>query len=149
MTLSDRIAVMNDGHIEQIGPPEEIYREPASEFVADFIGDTNLIDARTAERDGTTVAEIGGEGGFGVPAPNRTGEVTVSIRPEDFTIANGDGALHGTVVERYFQGDQTNYLVDPHGDVGELQVVIQGRESAVDTGADVGLDVVDGAPTVF
>ncbi|OYR57755.1 Fe3+/spermidine/putrescine ABC transporter ATP-binding protein [Halorubrum sp. E3] len=149
MTLSDRIAVMNDGHIEQIGPPEEIYREPASEFVADFIGDTNLIDARTVERNGTTVAEVGGEGGFTVPAPDRTGEVTVSIRPEDFTIADGDGVLRGTVVERYFQGDQTNYLVEPHGDVDELQVVIQGRESAVDTGDDVALDVVDGAPTVF
>ncbi|EMA71783.1 ABC transporter ATP-binding protein [Halorubrum distributum] len=149
MTLSDRIAVMNDGHIEQIGPPEEIYREPASEFVADFIGDTNLIDARTVDRNGTTVAEVGGEGGFTVPAPDRTGEVTVSIRPEDFTIADGDGVLRGTVVERYFQGDQTNYLVEPHGDVDELQVVIQGRESAVDTGDDVALDVVDGAPTVF
>ncbi|MYL17602.1 ATP-binding cassette domain-containing protein [Halorubrum terrestre] len=149
MTLSDRIAVMNDGHIEQIGPPEEIYREPASEFVADFIGDTNLIDARTVERNGTTVAEVGGEGGFTVPAPDRTGEVTVSIRPEDFTIADGDGVLRGTVVERYFQGDQTNYLVEPHGDVDELQVVIQGRESAVDTGDDVALAVVDGAPTVF
>ena len=149
MTLSDRIAVMNDGHIEQIGPPEEIYREPASEFVADFIGDTNLISVRAVDRNGTTVAEIGGGGGFGVPAPNRSGEVTVSIRPEDFTIADGDGVLRGTVVERYFQGDQTNYLVDPHGDIDELQVVIQGRESAVDTGDDVALDVVDGAPTVF
>ncbi|GAA0718878.1 spermidine/putrescine transport system ATP-binding protein [Halorubrum trapanicum] len=149
MTLSDRIAVMNDGHIEQIGPPEEIYREPASEFVADFIGDTNLIAAQVAERNGTTVAEIGGEGGFSVPVEGRTGEVTVSIRPEDFTIAKGDGALRGTVVERYFQGDQTNYVVDPDGDIDELQVVIQGRESAVDTGDDVALDVVEGAPTVF
>ncbi|TKX73556.1 ABC transporter ATP-binding protein [Halorubrum sp. GN11_10-6_MGM] len=149
MTLSDRIAVMNDGHIEQIGPPEEIYREPASEFVADFIGDTNLIDAQVTDQNGATVAEIGGEGGFSVPAPDRSGEVTVSIRPEDFTLADADGALDGTVTERYFQGDQTNYLVDPDGTVDELQVVIQGRESAVDTGADIALDVVDGAPTVF
>ena len=149
MTLSDRIAVMNDGRIEQIGPPEEIYREPASEFVADFIGDTNLVSARAVDRNGATVAEVGGEGGFGVPAPNRSGEVTVSIRPEDFTIADGDGVLRGTVVERYFQGDQTNYLVDPHGDLDELQVVVQGRESAVDTGDDIALDVVGGAPTVF
>ncbi|MFC7324209.1 ABC transporter ATP-binding protein [Halorubrum rutilum] len=149
MTLSDRIAVMNDGRIEQIGPPEEIYREPASEFVADFIGDTNLITARTVERNGATVAEIGGEDGFGVPVETGAGEVTVSIRPEDFTIADGDGVLRGTVVERYFQGDQTNYVVDPDGEIGELQVVIQGRESAVETGADVSLDVVDGAPTVF
>jgi len=149
MTLSDRIAVMNDGHIEQIGPPEEIYREPASEFVADFIGDTNLITAQTIERDGTTVAKIGGDSGFGIPANGLSGELTVSIRPEDFTIPNDGGVLHGTVVERYFQGDQTNYIVDPDGDIDELQVVIQGRESAVNTGADISLDVVDGAPTIF
>ncbi|TKX55249.1 ABC transporter ATP-binding protein [Halorubrum sp. SP3] len=149
MTLSDRIAVMNDGHIEQIGPPEQIYREPASEFVADFIGDTNLITAQIVERNGTTVAEIGGDGGFSVPVEDRAGEVTISIRPEDFTIATGDDVLRGVVVERYFQGDQTNYVVDPDEDIDELQVVIQGRESSVDTGDDVALGVVDGAPTVF
>jgi spermidine/putrescine transport system ATP-binding protein len=150
MTLSDRIAVMNDGHIEQIGPPEEIYREPASEFVADFIGDTNLMAARIVERNGATVAAIGGDNGFSVPVTNETGEVTVSIRPEDFTTADdGDGALRGTVVERYFQGDQTNYVVDPDGDIDELQVVIQGRESPVENGAEISLDVVDGAPTIF
>jgi spermidine/putrescine transport system ATP-binding protein len=149
MTLSDRIAVMNDGRIEQIGPPEEIYREPASEFVADFIGDTNLLSARAVDRNGTTVAEVGGAEGFDVPAEGRSGEVTVSVRPEDFTVADGEGLLDGTVVERYFQGDQTNYVVDPAADVDEIQVVVQGRESSVDTGDRISLDVVEGAPIVF
>jgi spermidine/putrescine transport system ATP-binding protein len=145
MTLSDRIAVMNDGQIEQIGPPEEIYREPATAFVADFIGDTNLLDGRVTD-DG--VVEVGGPGGFTVPANGRTGEVTVSIRPEDFDVADG-GVVDGTVVERYFQGSQTNYVVDPHADIGELQVVEQGRETSVDTGDETSLGVVDGAPVVF
>jgi spermidine/putrescine transport system ATP-binding protein len=148
MTLSDRIAVMNDGHIEQIGPPEEIYREPATEFVADFIGDTNLFDAEIVERDGETVAQVGGDGGFTVPAPGNSGNVTVSIRPEDFDFGD-DGDLDGEVVERYFQGDQTNYIVDPDLDLDSIQVVVQGREGGVKRGERVSLRVVDGTPSIF
>jgi spermidine/putrescine transport system ATP-binding protein len=148
MTLSDRIAVMNDGYIEQIGSPEEIYREPASEFVADFIGDTNLLPGEVVQRDGESVVQIGGPDGFGIPADGHTGDVTVSVRPEDFII-DGAGGLDGTVVERYFQGDQTNYVVDPEADLDELQVVVQGRETTVDTGEGTSLDVADGAPVVF
>ncbi len=147
MSLSDRIAVMNEGLIEQIGPPEEIYREPASEFVADFIGDTNLLDGRVDA--GSSVVRVGGGDGFTLPANGQTGEVTVSIRPEDFEVAATGGDVDGTVVERYFQGDQTNYLVDPAGDVDELQVVVQGRESGIDAGERVSLGVADDAPVVF
>jgi spermidine/putrescine transport system ATP-binding protein len=149
MTLSDRIAVMNDGRIEQIGPPEEIYREPASQFVADFIGDTNLLSGRVVERDGGSVVEVGGPEGFHLPADGHSGDVTVSVRPEDFELADGDGEVSGRVVERYFQGDQTNYVVDPDADLEELQVVVQGRETTVDTGEEAKLRVVDGAPVVF
>jgi spermidine/putrescine transport system ATP-binding protein len=147
MSLSDRIAVMNEGLIEQIGPPEEIYREPASTFVADFIGDTNLLDGHVEA--GSSVVRVGASDGFTLPADGRAGEVTVSIRPEDFELAADGGDVEGTVVERYFQGDQTNYLVDPAGDVDELQVVVQGRESGIDAGERVSLGVVDGAPVVF
>ncbi len=149
MTLSDRIAVMNEGHIEQIGPPEEIYREPASEFVADFIGDTNLLNATVVERDGTAVTQVGGPDGFTVPAPGKRGDVTVSIRPEDFALADGDGDLRGEVVERYFQGDQTNYVVDPDADLEAVQVVVQGREQAAETGEETSLRIVEGAPVVL
>lgn len=146
MTLSDRIAVMNEGEIEQIGPPEEIYREPASAFVADFIGDTNLLDGTVDES--ASVVRVGGEDGFTVPANSWSGDVTVSVRPEDFDVVD-DGEVEGTVVERYFQGDQTNYVVDPDADLDELQVVVQGRETTVDTGDHASLRVVDGAPVVF
>lgn len=150
MTLSDRIAVMNDGRIEQIGPPEEIYRQPASEFVADFIGDTNLFVGRVRKRDGSRTVEIGGPEGFSVPADGIDGEVNVSIRPEDFELtADGEGDLTGTVVERYFQGDQTSYVIDPDADLDEVRVVVQGRETAADTGEKTSVQVVDGAPVVF
>ena len=148
MTLSDRIAVMNKGHIEQIGPPEEIYREPATEFVAEFIGDTNLLPGEVREVDGQRVVAVGSLDGFTVPADGRAGSVTVSVRPEDFELVE-DGPVRGTVVERFFQGDRTNYVVDPDGDLEELQVVVQGRETTVDTGEETGVDVVKGAPVVF
>jgi len=149
--MSDRIAVMNEGRIEQIGPPEEIYREPASRFVAEFIGDTNLLDAEVHERDGDPEAVVGGAEGFAVAADGRSGSATVSIRPEDFELVDdpAEGAVAGEVVERYFQGDQTNYVVDPDGDIGDLQVVVQGRETTVVTGDRGGVRVVEGAPVVF
>ncbi len=149
MTLSDRIAVMNEGQIEQIGPPEEIYREPASEFVAEFIGDTNLLDGEVVEQSGDAVVAVGGEDGFTVPADDAEGEVTVSVRPEDFEHATDGGDIDGKVVERYFQGDQTNYVFNPECDIDEVQVVVQGRETAVDTGDRAAFNVIDGAPVVY
>ena len=153
MSMSDRIAVMNEGRIEQVGPPEELYREPASQFVAEFIGDTNLFDGEVVERDGRPVVEVGGEDGPTAPADGRSGPATVSIRPEDFDVANGSrdgtGTLPGEVEERYFQGDRTNYVVDPDADVEPVQVVVQGRDDAVDTGERVTLQVDERAPVVF
>ena len=146
MTLSDRLAVMNDGQIEQVGTPEEIYREPASPFVADFIGDTNLLDGR-AEPDGDGATVTIGDLSFRTDEPV-DGDVTVSIRPEDFSLAE-DGALTGEVDERYFQGDQTIYVLSPDDDVSELQIVMQGQEAPVEKGERVTVTVRDGAPSVF
>ena len=68
MSLSDRIAVMNEGEIEQIGTPEEIYQEPASAFVAEFIGDTNLLDGEVVEREEGSIVAVGGPDGFTLPS---------------------------------------------------------------------------------
>ena len=153
MSMSDRIAVMNEGRLEQIGPPEEIYREPASEFVAEFIGDTNLLDGQVVDRDGGAAVEVGGRAGFSVPANGKRGSVTVSIRPEDFQIhrvdTDVDAEFAGEVIERYFQGDRTNYVVDADGDLKPVQVVVQGRESTVDTGERAAVTVMENAPVVF
>jgi len=152
MTLSDRLAVMNDGHIEQVGTPEEIYREPASPFVADFIGDTNLFEGTASIEAGDTVVHLGDDGDVAISVETPAeGSVTVSIRPEEFSLAeNGDGLFEAEVVERYFQGDQTNYVVEPHGaDIDELTIVIQGRNTPVDPGERASFDVNEGAPVVF
>ncbi|NHN60604.1 MULTISPECIES: ABC transporter ATP-binding protein [Halorussus] len=159
MTLSDRLAVMNEGQLEQVGTPEEIYRDPATPFVADFIGDTNLLDGRAVREDGRTVVEVGGREGirFAPDEPVTEGDVTVSLRPEDVSLVEGGaasgrgtdgGAFEGEVVERYFQGDQTNYVVDV-GDGLELAVVMQGRSEGVERGDRAAFRFADGAPVVF
>lgn len=149
MTLSDRIAVMNKGKLEQVGPPEEIYREPASPFVADFIGDTNLFTGTARTDDEGTSIELADGVSFSVDEDEAVdGEVTVSIRPEDFQLVD-DGALAGTVTERYFQGDSTNYRIEPAADIETLTVVAQGRESPVNRGDEVAVTVSPDAPVLF
>jgi spermidine/putrescine transport system ATP-binding protein len=109
LTMSDRIAVMNDGRIEQIGSPEEIYHHPATEFVAGFIGMANLLpatvvgangDRATAElRDGSVVdASCAGGLAAGDPA-------TFMIRPERMHLRlDGSAGLEAKVLDMVFQG---------------------------------------------
>jgi iron(III) transport system ATP-binding protein len=94
MTLSDQVVVMNKGKIEQIGPPTEIYRRPATRFVADFIGRANFVEATVREwRDGQLVLDALGAA-LTAPAPAapfRPGEAaTLVVRPEMIEIVDGD-----------------------------------------------------------
>lgn len=125
--ISDDILVMNNGQKAQQGPPEELYQNPASSFVADFIGEANTFDAtvengsadRCVLRDTSEQVEI---------AANRNGDEPVSdpvvtIRSEDIRIVdspstNGDSAENvftGTLEQKRFRGDATLYLVDIDG----------------------------------
>lgn len=103
LTMSDTIVVMNQGYIQQIGTPESIYNEPENAFVADFIGDSNIIGA-TMIRD--RLVEILGarfdcvDTGFGENKP-----VDVVIRPEDVElVAPEDGIIQGTLIHSIFKG---------------------------------------------
>ncbi len=103
LTMSDTIVVMNQGYIQQIGTPEDIYNEPTNAFVADFIGDSNLIDGTMLE---DKLVEILGvkfpcvDEGFGKNKP-----VDVVIRPEDVElIAPEAGRLTGDVTSLIFKG---------------------------------------------
>ena len=103
LTMSDHIVVMNQGYIQQEGSPETIYNEPENAFVADFIGDSNIIHA-TMVRDelvkilGTNFACV--DKGFGENKP-----VDVVIRPEDVELVKrGEGTLAGTVSHMIFKG---------------------------------------------
>lgn len=103
LTMSDTIVVMNQGYIQQIGSPERIYNEPENAFVADFIGDSNIIGAtmiqdKLVEILGARFACV--DEGFGTNKP-----VDVVIRPEDVElVAPEDGIIQGTVTHLIFKG---------------------------------------------
>ncbi len=114
LTMSDTIVVMDKGSIQQIGTPEDIYNEPKNAFVADFIGESNIIDGTMPEDN---VVQMYGkrfpclDGGF---VPNEA--VDVVIRPEDIDIVPVEqGQLTGTVTSVTFKGMQYDIIVDFRG----------------------------------
>src|SRR5829696_4492332 len=111
LAMSDRIGVMNAGRLEQVGAPAEIYDRPRTRFVAEFIGEINLIDG--VLRDGRfTLSD-----GRAVPAPaGKPGPATLALRPERARlVGTAEGALDGTVADASFLGDQVLYTVDARG----------------------------------
>jgi putative spermidine/putrescine transport system ATP-binding protein len=90
LALADRIVVMRDGRTEQIAPPDVVYREPATPFVAGFIGTMNLIE-------GTVAAGAFRHAGFTLPVPIPDGPATLAVRPEALAIARAEGAGAATV----------------------------------------------------
>lgn len=113
--LSDRIVVMNQGRIAQIGTPAELYDNPATPYVADFIGATNLFDATVEGREGDFTVFRLANGSlirsrrpFAGAALSAGGRVAVGIRPERFQTAAFDGAnrLDCTILESLFHGDR-------------------------------------------
>ena len=120
MTMADRIFVLNAGRIEQIGTPSEIYRQPASTFVASFMGapPMNLLDAQA---DGKGTVRVG-EATFAAPESRASGKVTLGIRPEEVALApagtpfrlalveelGASRLLHGTVAGQEFTVNAPN-----------------------------------------
>ena len=134
LSMSDRILVMDDGHAEQVDGPTALYGSPTNEFVADFIGEANLIDATvesvssdavrvTLDATGTTV-DIDASAASVDVAPGD--DVVLNVRPEDIEFATGgDGAVTGTVEATTFYGQITTLHLDVGGD--ELRVDSFGR----------------------
>jgi len=120
LTMSDRIAVMSQGHVEQIGTPQDIYRSPASLFVAGFIGSANLLpgtfqhydgaDAVVALKAGSTIRVAGQAGTHAIGA-----NVSVMLRPERLQLsehADPQGqSLQGTLTDLVFQGATARMIV--------------------------------------
>jgi spermidine/putrescine transport system ATP-binding protein len=121
LTMSDRIAVMNDGVIEQLGPPRDIYEHPATRFVAGFIGTSNLLTGSLARvTDGQGVIEVSPDELIIVPAGRSAltagQEIELTVRPEKIELAAGPGpaggcALRGTVTEVVYLGTSTSFSV--------------------------------------
>jgi thiamine transport system ATP-binding protein len=113
LAVSDRVAVMNGGRIEQVGSPEAVYREPASRFVAEFVGDNNLLDGEVVGGDPPRATVEGVEMGL----PPETGSVevgepvTLSVRPEVIEVVRdadadaGVTTLEATVESVEFLGE--------------------------------------------
>jgi spermidine/putrescine transport system ATP-binding protein len=120
MTMSDRIAVMNGGVVEQLATPKELYQRPASAFVAGFIGTSNLIELRVDRRDGGLLTMDLGEGQriLAVAPEHAAGSsrTTITVRPEWIKLSTGevgDRASHvgGTVVDVVYLGSVTQLIV--------------------------------------
>ncbi len=143
MAIADRIALMRDGRIEQVGSPREIYDRPASHFAARFMGDTNLFAARIHEVG--MAASV--DSAFGIlPAARlhegaRPGDrVTCSVRPACVTLSHGVGAgVGGTVKSVTFLGERTEVKVE----AGDTTITVtQGRSPELRPGDEVCVTVV-------
>ena len=148
LTMSDRIAVMNEGVIEQLAAPRDIYEHPKTRFVAGFIGTSNLLSGTVTSTDPATdgaVIDLGADGGrIVVPAAGKQpgDELEITVRPEKITlVADGAGAalpapagqhdcaLRGTVAEVVYLGTSTNYNVTTSAGA---EVVVYSQNSAND-----------------
>jgi spermidine/putrescine transport system ATP-binding protein len=157
LTMSDRIAVMADGEVRQVGPPDQIYEHPVDRFVAGFIGEANLLEATLLERaDGHAVCALGDGQRLLVEDPSVAlgDRVTLSLRPEKVALrpegAPG-AALCGTVQSLVYFGTDTQYRIDIGGGRSLLARAqnIRGARPAFAPGARVALEVAPGAAQVL
>jgi spermidine/putrescine transport system ATP-binding protein len=152
MTMADTIAVMSEGQIEQAGSATDLYERPQTEFVANFLGISNLIDARVGETDGG-LARIRTHDGAGLHVPaervarHDSDAVKVGVRPEKITLvpaggAPSDGAnvLRGTVIVASFLGVSIQYLIRAAGGE-ELTVIAQNIDGSEPDAFGVGREV--------
>jgi spermidine/putrescine transport system ATP-binding protein len=131
MSMATRIAVMNEGRIEQVGTPHEIYHQPKSAFVADFIGESNFIEVEVGA-GGKAALENGAE----VPAsgPGVHGRATLMVRPESIQVqrladSNGTG-LRGRIAQTSFLGSHTRVAVKCDGVTAPVTAALFGNEGA-------------------
>ncbi|MFD4318147.1 ABC transporter ATP-binding protein [Streptomyces sp. NPDC058548] len=152
MTMADQVAVMNGGRVEQLGAPADLYENPQTTFVANFLGTSNLIEAEVLET-GSDVLVTAGGGKLRVPGDRCTsavrqgGKVLVGVRPEKISLTHADDAgsiadgrnrVTGRIADSSFIGVSTQYVVNsPAG--AELQVYEQNieRDTRLVPGAEV------------
>ncbi|MFF2504762.1 ABC transporter ATP-binding protein [Streptomyces sp. NPDC058067] len=153
MTMADTVAVMNAGRVEQLGAPADLYENPASTFVANFLGTSNFIEAEVAGRSGDDLTLKAGGGKLVLPvsrctASAATGEkVLVGIRPEKISLTHADDAgtipdgrnrITGRVADSSFIGVSTQYVIEsPLCDAFEVYAQNIERDSRLAPGAEV------------
>ena len=120
LDMSDRIAVLGGGEVQQIGTPSEIYEEPVNKFVADFVGETNFFDIdvlEAANNRATVRTPFGPTITIAAPASVTKGKATLSIRPEKLNLGNQVQGIDFTaqVVHKHYLGGYTHYVLTANG----------------------------------
>ena len=120
MTMADTIAVMNAGHVEQMGAPMDLYENPVTTFVANFLGQSNLLKGQlTGKSGGDALLEVEGQR-MAMPTArvhSEQDEVWVGVRPEKMKISrpgavvNGENSVTGVITDASYIGVSTQYLV--------------------------------------
>ena len=148
MAVSDRIAVMNAGEIQQIGTPKVLYQRPANLFVATFIGHTNVIDAELKIENGKPYLYL--PGGYKVEMNTirkdemKDQKVKASIRPEELVVdVNNKDGIKAVIDDAVFLGLNTHYFV--HFEDGETAEIVQ--ESKIDSIIEKGTEIRLGVKT--
>ncbi|MYU04023.1 polyamine ABC transporter ATP-binding protein [Streptomyces sp. SID8366] len=153
MTMADTVAVMNGGRVEQLGAPTDLYENPRTTFVANFLGTSNLIEAEVDTRSGDDIVLKAAGDKLVLPAARCSaptpagGRVLVGIRPEKIALAHADDAgavpegrnrLTGRIADASFIGVSTQYVIDSPA-CAELSVYVQNveRDARLVPGADV------------
>jgi len=126
LAISDRVAVMNHGRVEQVGSPREIYKHPESVFVATFVGRTNLLQGVVQNEDGCVLTDFGSfcrVDRMGLPLGS---QVMVAVRPDGFTpCGSAEGILHGRIVSTTYTGAHVEAEVAiPSAHGGERHLVV-------------------------
>ncbi|MEK1889632.1 MAG: ABC transporter ATP-binding protein [Phyllobacterium sp.] len=141
MTTADIIVVMNDGRIEQAGSPEDIYERPATEFVARFIGGTNILSGTRSDKD-SVLCQAGLVLRCGNGTADASGKAAVSIRHHDIEISTKPNGANtntttGTVTRQIYLGSHRDYLVSIAG--GETVRTVAPVNVAIPVGQEVWL----------
>ena len=149
LTMSDRVGVMNNGNILQVGAPHEIYDHPSERFVADFIGDTNFLSVEVRSRaEKSLTVELPSGTQITVPAGEDVlakDSVTLAIRPEQSSVSKTTDStqLTGVLQNIVYIGTDTHY----HVDIGQDQLFtvrvqnIHGRQRSFEIGENVGIHI--------
>ena len=134
LTMSDKIVVMSDGKIQQVGKPEDIYKIPQNAFVADFIGESNIFDGEMVGEQEVAIHDVV----FKCREPFPTGDrVEVVIRPESVHVTSPEnGKIKATVHSSIFKG--TAYEIVAY--IGKSEITARSVQS-VETGVEIGLDI--------
>ena len=145
--MSDRICIMGNGRIAQVGSPQDLYDRPRNRYVADFVGKANILSGKVIAR-GEGRAKVALAAGTQVlvsdASPDARRQVEIVVRPEALGLSkaagNEEAALRARITHRTFLGDHTEYLLEAE-DIGPVQVNLPRQAERASGGYGVGDEV--------